>query len=58
LQQEYEIAFFFNPLKIPESKGHGSNGQLLSSLSSSAVDDFPAALGLHARPKAMCFLSF
>src|SRR5512145_3207527 len=57
-QQAEEFALFLDTLKIPESKGHGSGGQLLSSLSSSAVDDFPAALGLHARPEAMRLLSF
>jgi hypothetical protein len=57
-QQVDEFALFLDPLEIPETKGHGSGGQLLSSLSSSAVDDFPAALGLHARPKAMRFFSF
>jgi hypothetical protein len=57
-QQVDEFALFLDTLKIPESEGHGSGGQLLSSLSSSAVDDFPAALGRHARPKAMRLLSF
>ena len=57
-QQVDEFALFLDTLKIPESEGHGSGGQLLSSLSSSAVDDFPAALGLHARPEAMRLLSF
>jgi hypothetical protein len=53
-----EVALFFDPLKCPERESHGSNGQLLSSLSSSAVEDFAAALGLHARPEAVRLLPF
>jgi hypothetical protein len=53
-----EIAFLPDALKIPESEGHGSGGQLLSSLPPAVVDDLAPALALHARPKAMCLLSF
>ena len=57
-EQLDEFSFLPDPLGFLERESHGSDGQLLSSLSSSAVDDFPAALGLHARPEAMRLLSF
>jgi hypothetical protein len=57
-KQMDEFAFFLDPLEFPEREGHGSDSQFLSSLSSSAVEDFPATLGLHARPEAMGLFSF
>jgi len=53
-----EFAFFLDPLEFPECEGHGSDSQLLSSLSSSVVEDFLAAFALHARPKTMSLFSF
>jgi len=57
-EQLDEFGFLPDPLGFPERESHGSNGQLLSSLSSSAVEDFPAALVFHARPEAMSLFSF
>ena len=57
-KQMDEFAFFLDALGFPEREGHGSDGQLLSSLSSSAINNFTAALGFHARPEAMVFFSF
>ena len=57
-EQANEFAFFFDPLGFRKREGHESDGQLISSLSSSAVEDFPAALVLHARPEAMSLFSF
>jgi hypothetical protein len=57
-QQPDEIGFLLDAQGFPESEGHGSGGQLLPALSSSAVDDRTAALGLHARPETMRLLSF
>jgi hypothetical protein len=53
-----EFTFLLDPLEFPECKGHGSDGQLLSSLSSSVVDHFTAAFRLHARPEAMGLFPF
>ena len=57
-QQIDKFAFFFDPLEISKRKSHGSGGKILSSLSSSAINNFPAALCFHARPEAMIFFSF
>jgi hypothetical protein len=57
-QQMHEFSFFLDPLEIPERKRHESGAESLSSLSSSAIDHFAAALGFHARPEAMVLLSF
>ena len=57
-QQMHEFIFFFDPLEISERKRHESGAEVLSSLSSSAIDHFTAALGFHARPEAMVFFSF
>jgi len=53
-----EFVFFLDPLEFPECEGHGSDGQLLSSLSSSVVEDFLATFALHTRPEAMSLFSF
>jgi hypothetical protein len=57
-QQINKFAFFLDPLGISKRKNHGSGGKLRSTLSSSAINNFTAALGRHARPEAMVFLSF
>ena len=57
-EQMDEFAFFPDPLEFPEREGHWSDGQLLSSLSSSAVENFPATFALHARSEAMGLFSF
>jgi hypothetical protein len=57
-QQIHEFIFFLDPLGIFKRKRHESGAESLSSLSSSAIDHFAAALGFHARPEAMVFLSF
>jgi len=53
-----EFSFFLDPLEFSEREGHGSDGQLLSSLSSSVVEDFLATFALHACPEAMSLFSF
>jgi hypothetical protein len=58
LQQMHELVFLLDPQGIFERKRHESGAESLSSLSSSAIDNFTAALGFHARPEAMVFLSF
>jgi len=57
-QQINELAFLLDPLKIPERERHGSGAENFSSLSSSAIDHFTAALGFHPRPEAMILFSF
>ena len=57
-QQVDEFIFLLDTLEIPERKSHGSGAEILSTLSSSAVDHCTAAFGFHARPEAMIFLSF
>jgi len=57
-QQIDKFSFFLDPLEIPESEGHRSGRQDLSSLSSAAINHFTAAFCFHACPEAMIFLSF
>jgi hypothetical protein len=57
-QQVHEFIFLPDALEIAEGERHVSGAENLSAFPAAAIDHFTSALGLHARPEAMIFLSF